>query len=134
MLKTVVNLQELFRYNRKFTGQKKFTRHKQSFMLTKRNKFEVSCWYIAFAMLVFRLFLIRPSLCLTLPFFAESILCCFPTRQYFMNEQLFLFLSLCSFLNSCGCSTAKSKTPPQETNFLPTYRYRAWVPTIPDHS
>ena len=24
-----------------------------------------------------------------------------------------------SFLNSCGCSTAKSKTPPQETFFYP---------------
>ena len=38
------------------------------------------------------------------------------------------------FLNSFGCSTAKSKTPTQETIFLPTYRYREWVPTIPDHS
>ena len=47
---------------------------------------------------------------------------------------LFLFLFLDSFLNSCGCSTAKSKTPPKETIFLPTYRYRAWVSTIPDHS
>ena len=45
----------------------------------------------------------------------------------------FCFLFLGSFLNSCGCSTAKSKIPPQETIFLPTYRYRAWVPTIPDH-
>ena len=33
-----------------------------------------------------------------------------------------LFLFLGSFLNSCGCSTAKSKTSPQETVFLPTYR------------
>ena len=46
----------------------------------------------------------------------------------------FLFLFLGNFLNSCGCSTAKSKTSLQETIFLPTYRYRAWVPTIPDHS
>ena len=29
-------------------------------------------------------------------------------------------LFLCSFLNSCGCSTAKSMTPPQETYFSPT--------------
>ena len=28
-------------------------------------------------------------------------------------------LLLCSFLNSCGCSTAKSKTPPHETFFYP---------------
>ena len=27
-------------------------------------------------------------------------------------------LFLCSFLNCCGCSTAKSKTPPQETIFF----------------
>ena len=40
------------------------------------------------------------------------------------------FLFLGNFLSSCGCSTAKSKTPPQETIFLPTYRYSAWVPTI----
>ena len=29
-----------------------------------------------------------------------------------------LFLFFGSFLNSCGCSTAKSKTPPQETSFF----------------
>ena len=40
------------------------------------------------------------------------------------NEFVFV---LDHFLNSCGCSTAKSKTPRQETIFLPTYRYRAWV-------
>ena len=31
-----------------------------------------------------------------------------------------MFLFLDSFLNSCGCSTDKSKTPPKETH-LPTY-------------
>ena len=31
----------------------------------------------------------------------------------------FLFCFFGSFLNSCGCSTAKSKTPPQETFFCP---------------
>ena len=30
-----------------------------------------------------------------------------------------LFLFLGSFLNSCDCSMAKSKTPPQETFFYP---------------
>ena len=30
-----------------------------------------------------------------------------------------LFLFLCRFLNSCGCSTAKSMTPPDETFFYP---------------
>ena len=45
---------------------------------------------------------------------------------------MFLFiLFLGSFLTSCGCLTAKSKTPPHETIFLPTYRYRAWVQTTP---
>ena len=34
-------------------------------------------------------------------------------------QHLFLFSG--SFLNSCGCLTAKSKTPPQETIFLPTH-------------
>ena len=33
------------------------------------------------------------------------------------------FVFFCSFLNRCGCSTAKSKTPPQETIFLPTRRW-----------
>ena len=28
-----------------------------------------------------------------------------------------IFFCVCSFLNSCGCSTAKSQTPPQETFF-----------------
>ena len=31
---------------------------------------------------------------------------------------LYVFLFLGSFLNSCCCSTAKSKTPPQETIFF----------------
>ena len=31
----------------------------------------------------------------------------------------FCFLFLCSFLNCCGCSMAKSKTPAQETFFYP---------------
>ena len=30
------------------------------------------------------------------------------------------FFFVCSFLNSCGCSTAKSMTSPQETFFSPT--------------
>ena len=51
-----------------------------------------------------------------------------------MHAFVFVILYFGNFLNSCGCLTAKSKTPPQETTFLPTYRYRAWVPTIPDHS
>ena len=35
------------------------------------------------------------------------------------KEFVFVFgLFLGSFLNSCGCSTAKSKTPPQETIFF----------------
>ena len=33
--------------------------------------------------------------------------------------QQHLFLFLCSLLNSCGCSTAKSKTPQQRLVFLP---------------
>ena len=32
---------------------------------------------------------------------------------------VFVFLFLSSFQNSCGCSTAKSMTPPQETFFCP---------------
>ena len=34
-----------------------------------------------------------------------------------VSSYLFLFLFLGSFLNSCGCSTATSKTPPQEIFF-----------------
>ena len=34
-----------------------------------------------------------------------------------MNESVFSFKFWCSFLNCCGCSTAMSKTPPQETFF-----------------
>ena len=35
--------------------------------------------------------------------------------QIKMYYIVFLFLFLYSFLNSCGCPTAKSKTPPQDT-------------------
>ena len=39
---------------------------------------------------------------------------------YFSDFVYFLFVCfLCSFLNSCGCSTVKSKTSPQETFFHP---------------
>ena len=60
--------------------------------------------------------------------------CLVPEGWLHTYEMFCLFLFLGSFLNSCGYLTAKSETPPQETIFLPTYRYRAWVPTIPDHS
>ena len=36
----------------------------------------------------------------------------------FINVLIIYMFFLGSFLNSCGCSTAKSKTPPQETIFL----------------
>ena len=38
--------------------------------------------------------------------------------SYSHTECFFLLLFLCSFLNSCGCSTAKSMTPPQEIFFF----------------
>ena len=41
----------------------------------------------------------------------------FFTARFFYG--CFLLLLLGSFLISCGCSTAKSKTPPQETLFYP---------------
>ena len=40
------------------------------------------------------------------------------TTSYFTAVG-FLFCFVGSFLNSCGCSMAKSKTPPQETIFYP---------------
>ena len=45
-------------------------------------------------------------------------------------------LFLGSFLNSCGCSTAKSKASQQEIFFYPlnSTEYYEMVPTIPDHS
>ena len=55
-------------------------------------------------------------------------------KELQLSGVLFFVLFWDSFLNSCGCSTAESKTPPQKTIFSPTYRYRAWVSTIPDHS
>ena len=40
--------------------------------------------------------------------------------DYYYNTNPPLLLFLGSFRNSCGRSTAKSKTPPQETSFLKT--------------
>ena len=42
----------------------------------------------------------------------------YPWVQLVTRYQLFCFWFLGNFLNSCGCSAAKSKTPPQETIFL----------------
>ena len=42
-----------------------------------------------------------------------------------------LFLFLDSFLNSCGCSTAKSKTPPQGTIFFTNLPVQSLGPNHP---
>ena len=50
-----------------------------------------------------------------------------PSRHYLLFCFAFVFvLFLGSFLNSCGCSTAKSKTPRQETYFYPLNSTEHW--------
>ena len=53
-----------------------------------------------------------------LPMCSELWLCTCPIDVFrVVTLHMFLFLFLCSFLNGCGCSTAKPMTPPRETFF-----------------